>query len=178
MSLQFNVSQLLKGGVGETRTYEFDSPGPLDLDGSEARDITGHVKFTLTNFGILAAAEAHATLELTCARCLEPFDTSADIAFDEEYQPTIDIGTGLPSSTPRNAEAFAITPNHLVDLTEAIRQHLVLAIEIVPLCSPDCKGLCATCGINLNTGTCNCPPQEEPSPFAALQGLLQTSESE
>lgn len=172
MPLQYNVSQLLKSDVGATRAYDFDSDAPLDLDGAVATDITGCVKFTLTNFSVLACAEARATLHLTCARCLDPYESPVDITFDEEYQPTIDIFSGLPSTGPRNDAAFVITANHTIDLTEALRQNLLLAVELIPLCSEACKGLCASCGANLNTETCACPPVQETSPFAALQGLL------
>src|SRR5947209_2702782 len=110
-SLQFNVSQLLKSDIGATRDYDFESDEPMDLDDSVARDIRGHVKFTLTNFGILAAVEARANLDLTCARCLEPFQTATTVSLEEEYQPLIDIATGLPSRTPRIDTAFVISQN-------------------------------------------------------------------
>jgi uncharacterized protein len=172
MSLQYNVSQLLKSDIGSVRSYDFEDDKPLDLDGAVATDISGHVKFTLTNFGIVAAIAAHALLHLTCARCLEPFQTPVDVAFEEEYQPEIDIVSGLPSTTPRSDTASSISANHTLDLRAAIRENVLLAVEMIPLCTPECRGLCANCGTNLNIETCNCPPAEEPSPFAVLQGLL------
>ena len=177
-TLQYNVSQLLKSDVGSTRAYDFVSSERLNLDDGFARDLCGHVKFTLTNFGVVATLEADAVLELSCARCLEPFDTPTHIAFEEEYQPLIDIGTGLPSTAPRSDTAFTISPTHTIDLGEAIRQHLLLTIELVPLCSGGCKGLCPGCGVNLNREQCTCPPPEEPSPFAVLQSLLGGSDTD
>lgn len=176
MSAQFNVSQLLKADVGQMRTYHFEMEESLDLDGAIATDVRGTVKFTLTNFGILAAVKAHANVDLTCARCLEPFRTPMDVTFLEEYRPSIDIATGLPSQLPASDTAFQISDNHTLDLAEAIRQQLLLGIEIIPICRPDCRGLCVTCGTNLNTDTCLCPPPESSSPFAALQGLLAESD--
>jgi uncharacterized protein len=177
-SLQYNVSQLLKSEVGSTRAYDFEADGPLDLDDGVAHDIRGHVRFMLTNFGIVAVVQAHAVLDLNCARCVEPFELPVDISFDDEYQPLIDIATGLPSDTPRSDAAFSISQNHTIDLGEAIRQHLLLSVELIPLCSRDCRGLCPTCGVNLNQQACTCPPAEEPSPFAVLQGLFGGSESD
>jgi uncharacterized protein len=178
MSLLFNVSQLLKSEIGQTRTYEFESDEPLDLGDWTATGISGRVRFTLTNFGIIAAIHAGATLHLVCARCLEPFDTTTEVDFVEEYVPSIDILTGLPSTAPKSDTALPISANHVIDLGEAIRQQLVLAVDLIPLCREDCKGLCPTCGVNLNTDTCTCPPAEVTSPFAALQGLLQETEAE
>jgi uncharacterized protein len=172
MSTQFNVSQLLKSDVGGVREYDFEMDEPLDLDDATASGVSGSVKFTLTNFGILAAVTAHADVLLTCARCVEPFQTSMDVTFQEEYRPVIDIATGLPSQLPPSDTAFELSPNHVLDLSEAVRQQLLLGIEIIPLCNPTCKGLCPTCGVNLNLERCDCPPPESASPFAALQSLL------
>lgn len=177
-SLQYNVSQLLKCEVGSTREYDFEADSPLDLDDSVAHDIRGHVRFVLTNFGIVAGVQARAVLDLNCARCVEPFELPVDISFEDEYQPLIDIATGLPSVAPRSDAAFSISQNHTVDLGEAIRQHLLLSVELIPLCSSDCKGLCPICGVNRNQQTCTCPPAEEPSPFAVLQGLFGGSEAD
>ncbi|HEX6507545.1 MAG TPA: DUF177 domain-containing protein [Chloroflexota bacterium] len=178
MSLLFNVSQLLKSEIGQSRTYDFEGDEPLDLGDATASDIRGHVKFVLTNFGIVTGIHAEATLHLTCARCLEPFDTPASADFEEEYVPSIDIQTGLPSTTPRSDTAMPISANHVIDLSDAIRQQLVLAVDLIPVCKQDCRGLCPTCGVNLNIETCLCPPVEAASPFAALRGLLQEAETD
>lgn len=172
MSLLFNVSQLLKGTVGERRSYDFSADEPMDLDGTCARAISGQVKFTLTNFSIIASGDAHAVLELTCARCLETFSTPTDIEFEEEFYPIIDIATGLPADGPRTESDFRISANHTIDLSDVIRQDLLLAVELIPLCSKDCKGLCPSCGVNRNVEACKCPPAEVPSPFAVLEELL------
>src|SRR5690242_19544355 len=99
-ALQYNVSQLLKSGVGTTREYDFALDEPLDLEGIQAHDVRGRVKFTLTNFGVIAAGEADAEIDQTCARCLEPFRMPSHVTFEDEFRPTIDIATGLPARTP------------------------------------------------------------------------------
>lgn len=178
MSLQFNVSQLLRSGVGSTRSYDFAADEPIDLGDNVADNIEGHAKFTLTNFGIVANVDARARISLTCARCLDSFFSNVRVDFVEEYEPSINIETGLPSAEVHTENAFFINANHQIDLTEALRQHLLLAVEIVPVCRADCKGLCPTCGVNLNVETCGCPPPEPASPFAALQGLFVDPDSD
>lgn len=179
MSLQFNVSQLLKAGIGSSRSYELSEDGPLLLDDTEASNIHGNVKFILTNFGIMATVDADASLHLNCARCLEDFVTNASVDFTEEYRPSIDIATGLPpDSAPHSDMVFEIPSDHTIDLTEALRQHLLLAVDLIPICSDDCRGLCPICGSNLNTTSCNCSADEEANPFAVLQGLFAEHDSE
>lgn len=43
-----------------------------------------------------------------------------------------------------------------IDITEDVRQELMLEYPLRPLCKPDCKGLCTKCGENLNEGDCKC----------------------
>jgi uncharacterized protein len=95
---------------------------------------------------------------------------------DEEYQPSIEIFSGLPSNVPRSDTAFAISQNHTIDLTEALRQDLLLAVDLIPICKRDCKGLCPSCGVNRNLQQCLCNESDDSSPFAVLQGLLADSE--
>jgi len=65
----------------------------------------------------------------------------------------------------------------IFDLTELLRQSILLALPMRPLCSEECKGLCPHCGANLNEGPCGCPTDLDANPFAALAKLLEDEES-
>lgn len=57
-----------------------------------------------------------------------------------------------------------------VDLTESVREAILLVFPSYPVCREDCKGLCAQCGVNLNETQCECkPPQDDR--WGALEGL-------
>jgi uncharacterized protein len=58
-----------------------------------------------------------------------------------------------------------------VDLSELLREQFYLALPMKPLCRDDCKGLCAQCGTNLNTGTCDCHPAWDDPRLAPLKQL-------
>jgi uncharacterized protein len=58
-----------------------------------------------------------------------------------------------------------------VDITEDIREALVLSLPHAPLCGESCKGLCIQCGKNLNDGPCGCPSRTESGPWGALNSL-------
>ena len=53
-----------------------------------------------------------------------------------------------------------VGPDGLIDLSEVVRQHLVLALPFAPRCREDCRGLCPSCGADLNIGPCACPKAE------------------
>jgi uncharacterized protein len=57
-----------------------------------------------------------------------------------------------------------------LDLSEVLREELVLAMPVFVECRPDCKGLCPRCGANLNDGPCECAPASDPR-WDALKAL-------
>ena len=58
-----------------------------------------------------------------------------------------------------------------VDLTENIREDIILALPMKRLCANECKGLCPVCGRDLNAGACSCKPPREQHLFSGLDGL-------
>ena len=58
-----------------------------------------------------------------------------------------------------------------VNLASLLWEEFSLALPVHPLCSPECKGLCPTCGNNLNAGSCSCSQDEGDPRLAALRGL-------
>ena len=167
--VQFNVSQLLKSPLGSIRKYEVDDEVNIGEDTSRVR---GEVTLLRTNRGILVTGKLKTELGLTCSRCLAEFRQPVTLDIEEEFFPTIDILTGSSVTPPEDEpDAFVIDQNNILDLSEAIRQYSLLAVPMKPLCKDDCAGLCPTCGINLNSKKCNCPPILDPR-LEKLRGLV------
>ncbi|MCL1909850.1 MAG: DUF177 domain-containing protein [Kiritimatiellaeota bacterium] len=59
-----------------------------------------------------------------------------------------------------------------LDLTEEVREAIILAFPGYPVCREDCKGLCMTCGTNLNERTCACHEAGQDNRWAALDTLM------
>lgn len=175
--MRYNVSQLLREHVGATRHYQLHQDiSDIDPSLKPLTAVNGNVDMIRTNDGILVRANLYTNVELTCSRCLTQFAIPVRFKIEEEFLPTLDITTGarLPK-TDDTDEATLIDSHHLLDLTEVLRQDLILALPIVPVCRNDCQGLCASCGQNLNEGDCDCTEQELDPRFAALKQLLDES---
>jgi uncharacterized protein len=71
---------------------------------------------------------------------------------------------------PEEGETYPIAGDH-IDLEPMTREAVVLGLPLAPLCRPDCKGLCPTCGAELNRGPCGCPPPATDPRWAALDAL-------
>ncbi len=169
----FNVAQLLQELVGATRRHELDDDY-LDLDdGQRVRDISGHIRLTRTQNGVLADVDPHGNLEVECGRCLDRMVQPLDFPFSEEFYQTVVVNTGARLPKPEDPDVFFIDEAHRLDLEEPMREYALLNIPMLPLCREDCKGLCPQCGANLNEGPCDCDTDEVDDRLAALKRLLE-----
>jgi uncharacterized protein len=176
MIFNFNVAQLMKEPVGSGASSEADiheEQVQLDEDLKVIGPIDGHVRMRRVNQGLLIDGWVDLVLGLECARCLKPIEQPTHVTFEERFYPTVDVMTGTALPPIQEDDVFAIDEHHHVDLTEAIRQAVLLAVPLVPLCQEDCKGLCVQCGQDLNVGQCNCQPVEVDSRLDVLKQLLK-----
>lgn len=106
-----------------------------------------------------------------CARCLAEFPTeiSGRISFIVKVGEAPAVG-GVQED---KEEYVFMNTDQLADLTEVVRQELLLAMPMKPLCMEECKGLCPRCGVNLNTKTCTCRVTGTDSRWEGLKDLLK-----
>ncbi|MHB1131152.1 MAG: YceD family protein [Chloroflexota bacterium] len=172
----FNVAGLLKDQIGATREYEFDELATLFHEVKAVESYVGRVKLTHLNEGILAEATVDTVVEMQCSRCLQPALVPLHLEFTELYQPSIDIGSGLPVADQADEEVFRLDEHHHLDLSEAVRQYTIVNLPQFVLCKEDCAGLCPNCGADLNEGSCDCPKQSVDPRLEALGKLLSEDE--
>jgi uncharacterized protein len=111
------------------------------------------------------------TLELPCGRCLEPFTLPVDASFDLRYQPhATNTGEG-EREIEEDDLTTAFYENETIDLGQLMREQFYLALPMKPLCVDHCRGLCASCGTNLNRETCSCKIEWEDPRLAVLRTL-------
>lgn len=175
----YNVAQLLKEGIGASRRYALDGElMGLDENNPGATPLKGNVHFVRTLRGILVTGNIHLRLTQTCRRCLEPTEAELSLDIEEEFIPSVDVETGasLPI-TDEDEKALVISEQHILDLTEILRQYTVTENTGLGLCRKDCRGLCPVCGQNLNEGPCGCNTQEIDPRLASLASLLDRDDT-
>ena len=171
--MRINVSQQLKAAIGSMQNYEVS--GIVDIAGGKSM-VQGEVRLTRTNQSILAKGRLQTDVGVTCSRCLSLFSYPLAINIEDEYFPTTDVISGASLSLPEEPGCFTIDEDHVIDLTETIRQYALIAIPMKPLCREDCAGLCSHCGHNLNQGPCDCLSQEVDPRSSELNKLALTSD--
>jgi uncharacterized protein len=145
------------GHVGELRV--------ADSVVEASAEATAVAILTSVDGGIEVAAEVDAPWVGECRRCLKPLTGELHSQVRELYRPR------TPSeATDEDEETYPLAGDQL-DLRPLVRDALLLELPLAPLCRPDCRGLCSTCGADLNVGDCPCPkPQTDPR-WAALDAL-------
>lgn len=134
-------------------------PADADPPLAPAGDITYHLSAIMAGADLIVTGSASVPLATVCARCLD------DIR--------------VPVSVKDLCFHFEKVRDLEVDLTEDVREELLLAVPSCFYCSPDCKGICPVCGTNLNHASCDCdrtPAEPEsdpaaPSPWDQLDAL-------
>ena len=170
----YNVAQLLKEGVGASRRRTISGDlRDIDALNPGVTHVEGELLFVRTPRGILVTGNAHMSIRQTCRRCLEPMAIDVDLGIEEEFIPSIDIETGatLPITDEDEADLI-IDEHHMLDLSEVLRQYVIVAGTSPGLCRPDCDGLCPICGTNMNLEPCNCQNDVIDPRLSALAELL------
>lgn len=147
-----------------------EQPG---LEFSPATPLTGNVHLERHDRSILVRGHLQGRLFFPCSRCLEVFAEPVEATFD------LLLKIGSAPAAPPDVE---LSDNDLLEeyfqgdelkLDGILREQILLAVPLKPLCREDCLGLCRQCGSNLNQKPCSCSAPAKNSAFAALKKLQE-----
>lgn len=133
--MKIQIDQIPDSGLNLSEKYQ---PSALDLNRADIKftePINLSAKITKGVNVISVELAITATMHLNCSRCLE------------EFAAPLSCGTKLNLSIEDRKE---------IDITNNLREELILRYPLKSLCRPDCQGLCPICGKNLNKGKCRC----------------------
>lgn len=151
--LLIDVARLEKDG--ETYTGVVDDAVLEMADNELIRPFAG-IRYDLfvQLFGteLLVRGTLEQDFEAVCSRCGADFDFTTTV---DDFTASLEINE----------------KTEFADLTDELRQSIILSLPSYPVCRQDCQGVCATCGKNLNEGPCTCDHAEHDSRWGALDGL-------
>jgi uncharacterized protein len=156
---------------GSMRKDSYTVPAPADLGVEmvgvpEGTEIELDLMLEAVMEGVLVSGTARAPLSGECARCLEPLTSSIEVEFQELYVYSDTRSGESAGEDERRLEG------DLIDLEPVVRDAMVLALPLSPLCRDDCPGLCTDCGVRLaDAGPDHHHDAVDPR-WAALQGML------
>lgn len=135
----------------------------ISLSGPVVLDLVGRS----VGDGVLVRGSLRTQIDIPCRRCLTTVVQEVDETLDLLFVPA-----DADEEEDLGGEVYPLPLRGLdLDLTEAVREQLILRAPEYALCSDECKGLCPKCGTDLNRSTCECEPESGPSPWDALKKL-------
>lgn len=119
------------------------------------------------------AGRVQTQVQLSCGRCLEPFELAVDEPFDLLYLPYEENRGEGELEIAGDDLATAFYRDEVIDLGDIVREQCYLAAPMKALCADTCRGLCAVCGTNLNTSSCGCQPTWEDPRLSPLRAVFK-----
>ena len=151
---KINIAKLLNSDLGADLKFELDeSIHNLDLPTEMiGKRVAGKLTVIKLDGLVLLKGDLLANAVLICDRCLDNF--KAHIPFNLECEYNLNrsrLGEG----------GLAVDKFGGIDLTIPLREEIILALPIKNICGPNCAGICAGCGVNLNKEKCTCKKERE-----------------
>ena len=144
--------------------------GPMPVDGQADLIVEHRGSHEFVN-DIRLRAKYSAQFEVLCARCVEAVPVPLSGDFDLIFRPAdADAESGERAITVDETEIGYYEESGLL-LEDVVREQVLLSLPGRTLCTPDCKGLCPSCGQNLNSASCNCDKAAADPRWNALAGL-------
>ena len=153
----FDIEEIGEEGL----SFEFEADiDQLDIEQEDCSlNKIVEVRGRLTRVGdnVYLKGDVNTELALKCSRCLDRFIQPVSSKFKARFMPfenKTDSHRELElQDSDIDVECYV---GHRVDLTQSIRDEILLTVPVVCLCVDDCMGICPQCGIRLNEGSCEC----------------------
>jgi uncharacterized protein len=160
--------------AGSPLAIERVVPAPGDLGVAlagvpEGSDLGLHVEVQQVADGVLVRGTVSVQVRAECARCLDPITWDEEVDVTEFFRdPAALEAEGVD---PSETEDLVLEAD-VIDLEPIVRDAVVLRLPLAPVCSPDCPGLCPTCGVHLADDPAHHHEDVDPR-WAALVELLE-----
>src|SRR5208337_2181577 len=162
--------------VRKVRIRKSYAPGSIDYGLSElkqAQPLEVNATAELLEGQIRVTGDLHTKIEMVCARCLEPVIEEVHRAFDLFYQPLL---KGTPNDVERLKDddtEIGFFEGEGLFLADVLKEQVLLSLPMKVICQSDCRGLCPSCGANLNHEECRCETHSSDPRLAPLARLKQ-----
>jgi uncharacterized protein len=142
-------------------TFEGDKINPLS-------EVIAEGSATADNDIVTIQVHVQCKVELICSRCLETFIYPIDIDIEERFTSDSNLLIG--------EDELTLAQHDVLDITEIVENSIISTLPIKKLCQSHCKGLCQSCGTNLNKESCSCNNEGYDIRLEGLKALLNNKE--
>ena len=134
------------------------------------------LRFDRQESDVIVTGTVEGDVELQCSRCLKVFTTTISSRTDLVYHPFSFIREAEEGQLKGDELDTTFYKDDVIDTDDLLAEQIVLNLPMKSLCSPDCKGICPQCGIDLGIQGCSCGQTEMDPRLAVLKQLLPKKE--
>lgn len=121
--------------------------------------VRAELRLQRLGLNLLVDGQVSVLAEMTCGRCTERYRVILQEAMLIQYAPA----SSVKQNEEEEGEVELVVPyqGKIVDLSDDVRQTVVLSVPVKRICRPDCKGLCPICGLIIDKGGAGAPSMQE-----------------
>ena len=162
----------LEGGKREfAHVYNPDDLNPVDERVKLTAPATVNGKIRLAGNEVFVNGHVDTRAQVECDRCLKSIELPVSADFELEYITGSEYESSAVAELTEAEMAVAVFDGEALDVDEIVKEQILLAVPTRMLCREDCEGICPQCGVDRNTGECNCEMKEIDPRWAALKNL-------
>jgi len=162
----------LEGSKGDfAHVYNPEELNPVDERVKLTAPATVNGKVRLSGNEVFVNGHFDTRAQVECDRCLKPIELPVSADFELEYITGSEYESTAVAELTEAEMSIAVFDGEALDVDEIVKEQILLAVPTRMLCREDCKGICPECGVDRNTGECNCETKEIDPRWAALKNL-------
>jgi uncharacterized protein len=149
-------------------------PDEIDLQSETAKlkdivQVEGRLKKGIAQTDVQGKISTR--IETECNRCLQGVDIFLEFPFDAIFVTAENYTQEKEAELRADDLEVSVFEGDRIDLTELVREQILLNLPTQVFCREDCQGLCQKCGASLNLIDCNCEETEIDPRWSALKNL-------
>ena len=170
------VADITAEGLSLVADVAAEELGLAETDAILRGPVSVSLDLTKADDMIAVTGVLEGTVVRQCVRCLKEYDDAVAFSVHAAFAHEPKVGARAPKAAePRKGRPGSTKPDEEleddegddryfyqgdhIDLAPMLREHIILASPMQPLCRENCAGLCARCGKDLNEGPCQCPAE-------------------
>jgi uncharacterized protein len=162
----------LEGSKGDfAHVYNPEELNPVDERVKLTAPATVNGKVRLAGNEVFVNGHFDTRVQVECDRCLKPIELPVSADFELDYITGSEYESSAVAELTEAEMSVAVFDGKAIDVDEIVKEQILLAVPTRMLCREDCKGICPQCGVDRNTGECNCETKEIDPRWAALKDL-------
>ncbi len=170
--MKIGISDILDDS-GEMMSVKIDDNLLIPVENNESMcSVKGNIDILNAGDHLSVTGVASTDILIQCHRCLEDFKLSVDADISDTFVSLAQLTPEKQEELEEALESYKVYEGSEINLSDSLKEGILLSMPIKAICKEDCKGLCSACGQNLNENICNCETDDVDPRLEKLKDLF------